>query len=144
MGSTTTTTASYCDLPLEVIEEIINAVEDDIPTLQTSSQVCSSLLPLCRKYIFRSIDHSPLSPLVAIQSFARLLDNNPGLSYYIQNLSYTLTLPTLTFCGCWGGFGIFDCPDGWLTIGTFVPSPVFLSIADAYYPTTPIFQICKY
>ena len=100
--------ASYSDLPLEIIEEIINALQDDIPTLQTCSQICSSLPPLCRKYIFRSIDlnrHSRARPPVGtIQSFARLLDNNPGLSYYIQNLSYTITLPTLTFCGCWVGF----------------------------------------
>ena len=30
-----------------------------------SLQICSSLLPLCRKYIFRSIDLRPLTPLVA-------------------------------------------------------------------------------
>jgi len=80
--------ASYSDLPLEVIEEIINALQDDIPTLQTCSQICSSLLPLCRKYIFRSVDLSRHT--AAIQLFARLLDNNPGLSDYVQNLSYTI------------------------------------------------------
>ena len=87
--------ASYSDLPLEIIEEIINALQDDIPTLQTCSQICSSLPPLCRKYIFRSIDlnrHSRARPPVGtIQSFARLLDNNQGLSDYVQNLSYTIS-----------------------------------------------------
>ena len=91
--------ASYSDLPLEIIEEIIDALQDDLPTLQTCSQICSSLPPLCRKYIFRSIDlnrhspaigHHPGPPIGTIESFTRLLDNNPGLSDYVQNLSYTI------------------------------------------------------
>lgn len=91
--------ASYSGLPLEIIEEIITALQGDIPALQACSQICSSLLPLCRKYIFRSIDlnrHSAVGrhsgpPVGTIQSFARLLDNNPGLSEYVQNLSYTIS-----------------------------------------------------
>ena len=85
--------ASFCDAPLEVIGEIIDSLQDDLPALRSCSQTCLSLLPLCRKYIFRTIILTPrLHPLPRyITLFRNLLDSNPGVADYVQNLKYQVT-----------------------------------------------------
>ncbi|TFK37391.1 hypothetical protein BDQ12DRAFT_685269 [Crucibulum laeve] len=79
--------------------EIIDALQDDLVTLKSCSQTCLSLLPLCRKYIFQSISFTPdySVPLIERRGFPRkiilfgnLLDNNPGISDYVQNLVYRI------------------------------------------------------
>ena len=87
--------ATFADAPLEIIEEIINALQDDIAALEACSQTCSFLLPLCRKYIFRSIHITPRSysqrglPRV-IKSFGILLRNNPGIADLVRNLVFRM------------------------------------------------------
>ena len=83
-------------LPLEVIGEIIDSLQDDLPALRSCSQTCSSLLPLCRKYIFRTITLMPrpylqqLPPYMTL--FGNLLDSNPGVADYVQNLEYQISV----------------------------------------------------
>jgi len=55
------TMAYFSDSPLEVIEQVINALQEDPAALKACSQTCSSLLPLCRKYSF-----SPSNSLLAL------------------------------------------------------------------------------
>ena len=86
---------SFSDAPLEIIAEIIKDLQDDISTLEACSQTCSLLLPLCRKYIFRSIRITPRSysqinlPRV-IKLFGILLSNNPGISDLVRNLEFRM------------------------------------------------------
>ena len=89
-------------LPLEVIGEIIDSLQDDLPALRSCSQTCLSLLPLCRKYIFRTISLTCPPPAFLylqlpryITLFGNLLDSNPGVADYVQNLEYQIS--TLDF-----------------------------------------------
>ena len=97
---------SFSDAPLEIIAEIINALQDDISALEACSQTCSLLLPLCRTYIFRSIRITPRSysqinlPRV-IKLFGILLSNNPGISDLVRNLEFRM---------CWLDFEDDDAP----------------------------------
>ena len=84
--------ASFKDAPLEVIGEIIDSLQDDLPALRSCSQTCLSLLPLCRKYIFRTIALRPYYPRY-ITLFGNLLDSNPGVADYVQNLEYQISTP---------------------------------------------------
>ncbi|KIJ90347.1 hypothetical protein K443DRAFT_116716 [Laccaria amethystina LaAM-08-1] len=54
---------SFTDSPPEIVKEIIDALQDDLPTLKACSQTCQSLLPLCRQHIYRTIS----SPAVTVQ-----------------------------------------------------------------------------
>jgi len=91
--------APFFDSPLEIIEEIINSLQDNPTALKACSQTCSSLLPVCRKYIFRSIrittrcypQRSLRLPRV-ITLFGILLSNNPGISDLVQNLVFHVCL----------------------------------------------------
>ena len=47
--------ACLSDLPLDIVEEIADNLQDDLPTLKAGAQTCLSFLLLCRKYIFRTI-----------------------------------------------------------------------------------------
>jgi hypothetical protein len=90
--------ASFSDSPLEIIEEIINALQGDIAALEACSQTCSLLLPLCRKFIFRSIRITPRThprrnlPRI-IELFGILINNNPGISDLVQNLVFHICSP---------------------------------------------------
>ena len=92
--------ASFSDSPLEIIAEIINVLRDDNSTLEACSQTCSLLLPLCHKYIFRSIRITPRShpqrnlPCL-IKSFGILLSNNPGISDLVRNLVFHICSPDI-------------------------------------------------
>lgn len=90
----------FSDSPLEIIEQVIDALHDDLSALKACSQTCLSLLPLCRKYLFRSIEltrpwSSPKLPRLPrkIVLFGRLLDSNPGIADYVQNLVYQPDIP---------------------------------------------------
>ena len=90
--------ASFSDSPLEIIAEIINALQDDIAALEACSQTCSLLLPLCRKYIFRSIrittrSHPQRNLPRVITLFGILLSNNPGISDLVRNLVFHICWP---------------------------------------------------
>jgi hypothetical protein len=92
---------SFSDSPLEVIEQVIDALQDDLSALKACSQTCLSLVPLCRKYLFRSIELTPrpwsppqLPPLPRkIVLFGHLLDSNPAIADYVQNLAYQPEIP---------------------------------------------------
>ncbi|KAF8870587.1 hypothetical protein CPB84DRAFT_1717056 [Gymnopilus junonius] len=90
--------ASFSDIPLEIIYQVIDALQDDLPALKACSQTCRVLLPLCRKYIFQTVRLIPRSgpssaqirsPPRLITLFGRLLNRNPGIADYVQNLVYT-------------------------------------------------------
>jgi len=93
--------AYFCDFPLEVIEQVIDALQDDPAALKACSHTCLSLLPLCRKYLFQSIvlTPRPWSPPQlprlprAIVLFGRLLDSNPRIADYVRNLTYRTETP---------------------------------------------------
>jgi len=89
--------APFFDSPLEIIEEIVNSLRDNPTALKACSQTCSSLLPLCRKYIFRSIRittrcYTQRSLPRVITLFGILLSNNPGISDLVQNLVFHVCL----------------------------------------------------
>lgn len=90
--------ASFSNTPPDIIGEIINALSDDINALKACSQTCSSLLPSCRKCLFRTIHITPRSypqrslPRL-ITLFGTLLDTNPGISDHVQNFVYRICTP---------------------------------------------------
>ena len=91
---------SFSDAPLEIIAEIINALQDNISALEACSQTCSLLLPLCRKYIFRSIcitsrSYPQRSLPRVIKLFGILLSNNPGISDLVRNLVFHICWPDI-------------------------------------------------
>ena len=95
--------ASFSDSPLEIIEEIIDNLQDQLPALRACSQTCHFLLPLCRKYIFRSISLKHRSWQEQCEGlprhttlFATLLDSSPDIADYVQNLVYQLETPPFT------------------------------------------------
>ncbi|EDQ98474.1 uncharacterized protein LACBIDRAFT_300228 [Laccaria bicolor S238N-H82] len=90
--------ASFSDSPSEIIAEIISALQDDIAALEACSQTCSLLLPLCRKYIFRSIrittrSYPQRSRPRIIRLFGILLSNNPGISDLVRNFVFHMCSP---------------------------------------------------
>ncbi|EDQ99411.1 uncharacterized protein LACBIDRAFT_335053 [Laccaria bicolor S238N-H82] len=92
--------ASFSNTPPEIIEEIINALGDDVAALKACSQTCSSLLPSCRKCLFRTIhitprDHPQRNLPRLITSFGTLLDRNPGISDYVRNFVHRICTPDL-------------------------------------------------
>ena len=95
--------SSFADCPLEVIEVVIDLLQDDLGALKACSQTCTALLPLCRKYIFRSLylvtssqpiiyptyhSISPSSVTVIRPKFWRFLDTNPTISEYVHTLAF--------------------------------------------------------
>ena len=74
------------DLPFDIVGEIVDNLQDDLAALKSGAQTCLSLLLLCRKYIFRTITLGPRCR--SIRSFASLLDTNPRIVDYVQNLVY--------------------------------------------------------
>jgi hypothetical protein len=72
--------------PLDILLYIIDllAGRDDIKSLQTLSQACKSMVPLCRKHLFS---------LVYLQStnserYNGLFSKNPDIASYVRNLYY--------------------------------------------------------
>ena len=66
--------ACLSDLPFEIIEEIVDNLQVDLPTLKADAL---SFLLLCRKYIFRAITLGPGRQ--STRSFTSLLDSNPRI-----------------------------------------------------------------
>ena len=102
--------ASLSNAPPDIIEEIVNALGDDVDALKACSQTCSSLLPSCRKCLFRSVHITPRSypqrrlPRL-ITLFGILLDTNPGISDYVQHFVYCVCTPDLEDDGVLRVFG---------------------------------------
>ena len=93
---------SFSDAPLEVIGEIIGNLQDDSAALKVCSLTCLSLLPLCRKYIFRTITLMPRSREAKLRDlpryvtlFGTLLDTNSQIANYVRNLVYRMEIPDL-------------------------------------------------
>ena len=89
--------ACLSDLPLDIIGEIVDNLQDDLPALKAVALTCPSLLLLCRKYIFRTIMLSPRSR--SMRSFASLLDSNPRIVDYVRNLVYLHAPDSLRIIG---------------------------------------------
>ena len=76
------------DLPLDIIKEIVDNLQDDLPTLKASAQTCLSLSLPCSKYIFRTVILNSRRESMTRRSFANLLDGNPQIVDYVRNLVY--------------------------------------------------------
>ena len=63
------------DLPLDIIQEIVDSLQDDLPTLKAGAQACLSCLLLSCKYIFRTITLNPGRQ--SMRLVTSLVDNNP-------------------------------------------------------------------
>ena len=86
--------SSFTDSPPEIVKEIIDILEDDLPTLKACSQTCQSLLPLCRRHIHRTISltccHDRGHRSRMLKSLRLVLDNNADIAHYVQNFAYTI------------------------------------------------------
>jgi hypothetical protein len=86
--------ASFADSPPEIVKEIIDALQDDLPALKACSQTCQSLLPLCRQHIYRTISltlcHDRGHRSRMLKSLRLLLDNNADIAHYVRNLVYRI------------------------------------------------------
>ncbi|TFK32521.1 hypothetical protein BDQ12DRAFT_659060 [Crucibulum laeve] len=94
--------ASFSNVPFDITEKIIDTLQDDLSALKSCSLTCQLLLPLCRKHMFQSLTLFSF-PSQAVFVFAppqwyhtrhpfpllrNLLDSNPGIADYVQNLIY--------------------------------------------------------
>ena len=77
-------------LPLDILLYIIDLLaggdHEDIKSLQTLSQTCKSMVPLCRKHLFSFIYLG--SELSLVERFSDLLSKNPDIARYVKNLVY--------------------------------------------------------
>ena len=77
-------------LPLDILLYIIDLLavgdHEDIKSLQTLSQTCKSMVPLCRKHLFSFLVLG--SELSLIERFSDLLSKNPDIARYVKNLVY--------------------------------------------------------
>jgi len=82
-------------LPLDILLYIIDLLAadrnyEDIKSLKILSQVCKSMVPLCRKHLFSSlILHSELDS----ERFSNLLSKNPDIARYVRFLVYVVYNP---------------------------------------------------
>ncbi|EDR09253.1 uncharacterized protein LACBIDRAFT_296734 [Laccaria bicolor S238N-H82] len=85
---------SFADFPLETVKEIIDVLQDDLPSLKACSQTCQSLLPLCRQHIYRTISltrhHARGHRSRMLKSLRLLLDKNADIAHYVRNLVYEI------------------------------------------------------
>ena len=87
--------------PLEIEETILDLLAEDDKghsALKTCSFVCQAFLPICRKYIFRSIfldDYTAVFP-PTVHAFERLLHETPEIADYIRKLDYNSQTANLT------------------------------------------------
>jgi hypothetical protein len=91
-------------LPIEIINEIINILAQDDPSLfstKACALVCNEFHHLCRKHIFSSIDlnHTFARSLMpytratkaTTRMLQQLLDTSPEIGDHIHNLTYDIT-----------------------------------------------------
>ena len=76
-------------LPLDILLNIIDLLAggdgEDIKSLQILSRTCKYMVPLCRKYLFSSLNlHSKLIS----ERFSDLLSKNPDIARYVTSLDY--------------------------------------------------------
>jgi hypothetical protein len=81
-------------LPLDILLYIIDLLaggdDKDIKSLQILSQVCKSMVPLCRKHLFSSLHlHSELNS----ERFSDLFSKNPDIHRYVRSLNYRVYNP---------------------------------------------------
>ena len=82
-------------LPLDILLYIIDLLaggdDEDIESLQNLSQVCKSMVPLCRKHLFSSLllHYSKEDS----ERFSNLLSKNPEIARYVRNLNYRFYPP---------------------------------------------------
>ena len=82
-------------LPLDILLDIINLLasgdDEDIKSLKILSQTSKSMVPLCRKHLFSTLDlHSDLKS--NLQRFSDLLSKNPDIASYVRSLHYIVCL----------------------------------------------------
>ena len=81
-------------LPLDILLYIIDLLaggdDEGINSLQILSQVCKSMVPLCRKHLFSSL---LLHGKEDSERFSNLLLENPDVARYVTNLNYRFYPP---------------------------------------------------
>ena len=80
-------------LPLDILLLIIDLLagrdDEDVKSLRILSQVCKSMVPLCRKHLFSSLSlHSEFNS----ERFSGLLLKNPDIARYVRSLHYIVCL----------------------------------------------------
>lgn len=79
---------SWSAAPVEIVTEIIYNLKDSRAALNSCSQTCKILLPICRQHIFRSIHLNSQSD--KILSFGAILCRGPEIADYVRELSFKL------------------------------------------------------
>ena len=81
-------------LPLDILLNIIDLLAggdgEDIKSLQILSRTCKYMVPLCRKYLFSSLD---INSKLLSNRFSDLLLKNPEISRYVRRLNYDIYNP---------------------------------------------------
>ena len=96
-------------IPLDIVLYIIDLLADgddvlDIRSLQTLSQACKSMVPLCRKYLFSSLH---LASELRLERFSDLFSKNPDIACYVRNLNYGVDY-SISDCGSSIGLSILE------------------------------------
>ena len=81
-------------LPLDILLYIIDILagrdDEDVKSLRILSQVCKSMVPLCRKHLFSSL---LLGCDSSSERFGNLLSKNPDIARYVRSLNYRVNKP---------------------------------------------------
>ena len=79
-------------LPLDILLYIIDLLAGGrkIKRLRNLSQVCKSMVPLCRKHLFLSLC---LDSISISRRFSKLLSINPDIACYVKKLRYRIWSP---------------------------------------------------
>lgn len=74
-------------IPVEVQEQVIDALRDDPSSLRVCSLVCHAWLPRARLYLFRSI---VLHPEQGVDALLRLLQDKPFIRSFVHQVSVSI------------------------------------------------------
>ncbi|KAI0704120.1 hypothetical protein C8Q76DRAFT_753750 [Earliella scabrosa] len=98
-------------LPLETTEHILGFLCDDMPTLTRCALLCHTVLPTCRRHIWRKVslpvvcitdrsrwiyipeDQQITSQLPSMTRFLAAIDSNPDLASYVRSLTLEWRVP---------------------------------------------------
>ena len=72
------------DIFLHIIDLLAGGDDKDIKSLQILSQVCKSMVPLCRKHLFSSLRLYDFN----LERFNDLLSKNPDIACYVRSLKF--------------------------------------------------------
>jgi hypothetical protein len=77
-------------IPQDIIDEIIEAVGDDKPSLKNCALVSSSFLLPCRRRLWREISLSPITS--DCKGLRQLFVQNPVLQSFVTSITIGITI----------------------------------------------------